>query len=124
MRNEEPRIRNEERSETNLQLLLILDSRYLITRFLVMVQIDVRQAFQPDFLAGVVSLERLTYVKRRHHQVSSFIDFVPASPTLSQSLGVPLPTGLRTNPWDLIRFIPAWESEHPSAAAPAFYTFG
>jgi hypothetical protein len=38
--------------------------------------------------------------------------------------GGALAKGLRINPWDLIRFIPAWESEHPSAAAPAFYTIG
>jgi hypothetical protein len=29
----------------------------------VMLQIDVRQVFQPDILAGTVSLERLTYVR-------------------------------------------------------------
>ena len=35
-----------------------------------MVPIDVRQAFQPDVLAGAVNLERLTYVELYHHLTS------------------------------------------------------
>ena len=33
---------------------------------LVVVQIEARQAFQPDVLAGVVNLQRLTYVELCH----------------------------------------------------------
>ena len=44
---------------------------YLCKQSVVMVQNDVRQAFQPDFLAGAVSLQRLTYVKQYYYPIGT-----------------------------------------------------